>query len=106
MDRSLAFYRDALGLPLKFRDGDKWSQLSVDGRSFALSSPEEANLPGGSNAVLVFEVDSLAEVRPVLEAAGAPVLEERDMGDHGCTLTSRDPDGNVIQFFARPTPSA
>jgi catechol 2,3-dioxygenase-like lactoylglutathione lyase family enzyme len=106
MDRSLAFYRDTLGFQMKFRDGDKWSQLRVEGQSFSLSSPEEAGLPSGSNAVVVFEVSSLADVRPVLEAAGAPILQERDMGDHGCSLTSRDPDGNVIQFFARAASAA
>lgn len=103
MGRSLGFYRDLLGMKMKFQDGDKWAQLDAQGARFALSSPEEAGAAAASSTVIVFETDDLAAARQALEAAGAPILATRDMGSHGSTLTSRDPDGNVIQFFARAT---
>ncbi len=101
MSRSLSFYRDLLGMKVKFQDGEKWAQLDAQGARFALSSPEEAGAAAASSTVIVFEVDNLGPVRAALEAAGAPILATRDMGNHGSAITSRDPDGNIIQFFAR-----
>jgi len=100
-DRALGFYQDVLGLKLKFRDGEKWGQLDANGSKFALSSPEEAGPAAKSNTVVVFEVDDLDAARQALEAAKAPILGIRDMGSHGSVLTSSDPDGNIIQIFAR-----
>ena len=99
--RSLGFYRDVLGMTLKFQDGEKWAQLDANGARFALSSPEEAGAAAASNTVIVFEVDDLTAAKTALEAAGSPILATRDMGAHGSVLTSRDPDGNIIQFFAK-----
>jgi predicted enzyme related to lactoylglutathione lyase len=101
MSRSLGFYRDLLGMKMKFQDGEKWAQLDAQGTRFALASPEEAGVAAQSNTVIVFEVDDLSAARAALEAAGAPILATRDMGGHGSTLTARDPDGNIIQFFAK-----
>jgi predicted enzyme related to lactoylglutathione lyase len=101
MGRSLGFYRDVLGMKMKFQDGEKWAQLDAQGARFALSSPEEAGAAAASNTIIVFEVDDLAAARAALEQAGAPILATSDMGSHGSTLTSRDPDGNIIQFFAK-----
>lgn len=96
-----AFYESALGLPLKFRDGDRWIQYAVGGANVALACPEEA-APGASGAVMVFEVPQLAAARERVESAGGEVLGLRDMGAHGAVLTVRDPEGNVIQLFQRP----
>jgi predicted enzyme related to lactoylglutathione lyase len=101
MGRALDFYRGLLGMTVKFQDGAKWAQLDAGGGRFALSSPEEAGAAAASNTVIVFEVDDLAAMRKQLEIAGAPILATRDMGSHGSTITSRDPDGNIIQFFAK-----
>jgi predicted enzyme related to lactoylglutathione lyase len=103
MARSLGFYRDVLGLKLKFQDGEKWAQLDASGARFALSSPDEAGPAAHCNTVTVFEVDDLAALRKALEQAALPILGTRDMGDHGRVLTARDPDGNIIQFFAKKT---
>ena len=101
MGRSLSFYRDLLGMKVKFQDGEKWAQLDAAGARFALSSPEEAGAAAASRTVIVFEVDDLGAARASLEAAGAAILATRDMGSHGSTITTRDPDGNILQFFAR-----
>jgi predicted enzyme related to lactoylglutathione lyase len=101
MTRAVGFYRDLLGMKVKFQDGGKWAQLDARGARFALASPEEAGAAAASHTVIVFEVDDLAAARAALEQAGAPILATRDMGSHGSTLTTRDPDGNAVQFFAR-----
>ena len=52
MRRSVAFYRDVIGLPLKF-DSPEWSEFATDGATFALhraEKPAEGNdgeLPAG-----------------------------------------------------------
>jgi len=100
MDRAVAFYRDVLGLGLKFQDGTKWAQFDALNTSFSLSAPEES-AEGAAGAVVVFEVDDLDATRARLVQHGGAVAAERDMGAHGRTLTVRDPDGNVFQLFQR-----
>ena len=41
MKRSVAFYRDVIGLPLKF-DSPEWSEFATDGATFALHRSENA----------------------------------------------------------------
>jgi len=95
-----AFYEGALGLPLKFRDQDRWIQYGLGNTSVALASPEEA-APAVSGLVMVFEVEDFACTQETIEAAGGQVLGVRDMGSHGSVLSLRDPEGNVVQLFKR-----
>lgn len=98
--RSRAFYERVLELKIKFQDDSKWAQFDVGGANFSLSSIEEA-ASNASNAVIVFEVDSLDAVKPKIIENGGHVVSERDMGLHGRTLAFVDPDQNVIQLFER-----
>ncbi|MGH2588778.1 MAG: VOC family protein [Dehalococcoidia bacterium] len=100
MDRAVSFYRDTLGLALKFQDGARWAQFDAGGTNFSLSAPEEA-AQGAQGAVVIFEVDDLDTVQGRLAERGASVLDTRDMGAHGRSLTFRDPDGNLVQLFQR-----
>jgi predicted enzyme related to lactoylglutathione lyase len=100
MDRAETFYREALGLQLKFRDRSEWAQFTVGGSSFSLASAaESANAMRG--AVVVFEVDDLEQASALVTAHGGRLLDQRDMGSHGRTVTFADPDGNVAQLFSR-----
>lgn len=45
MKRSVAFYRDVLGLPLKF-ESPGWTEFATDGATLALISPKALSLPG------------------------------------------------------------
>lgn len=104
MDRAVRFYRDALGLKLKFQDGAKWAQFDGVNANFSLSAPEEsADAAGG--AVVVFEVADLAAAVARIAAAGGALLGQRDMGTHGRTATIRDCEGNIVQLFARDAPA-
>ena len=93
-----AFYADALGLQLKFRDEDRWIQYGVGNTNVALASRAEAQ-PASSGVVMVFEVDSFDAVAERVRAGGGAVLGERDMGSHGAVLSLRDPEGNIVQLF-------
>jgi predicted enzyme related to lactoylglutathione lyase len=100
MDRAVGFYRDALGLDLIFEDGKKWTQFKAGGINFAMASDEEAP-DGAVGATVVFEVEDIASMKASVSAAGAEILGERDMADHGKTLTFRDLDGNLVQLYQR-----
>ncbi len=100
MARAVGFYRDALGLDLIFQDGDKWTQFKAGGVNFAMASNEEAP-ESAVGATIVFEVDDIDSTAGALRAAGAEILGIRDMGDHGRTLSFRDPDGNLVQLYQR-----
>ncbi len=100
MNRAVEFYTNVFGMKLKFRDGDKWAQFDGGNVSVALSSPEEsASMEGG--AVVAMEVDDMAAYEAKLTAAGAKIIQRRDMGDHGKVLAFRDSEGNIVQVFAK-----
>jgi predicted enzyme related to lactoylglutathione lyase len=100
MERAVGFYRDALGLDLVFQDGTKWTQFKAGGVNFAVASEEEAP-DSAFGATVVFEVDDIVVMSASIVSAGGELLGERDMGDHGKTLTFRDPDGNLVQLYQR-----
>ena len=99
------FYTAALGLQLKFNDGDRWFQYGVGNTNVSLACREEA-APATSGMVMVFEVDDFAVAQERIAAAGGQVLGVRDMGRHGAVLSLRDPEGNVVQLFRHTTLAA
>lgn len=100
MDRSQEFYERALGLKLKFRDGDRWSQFALGDGSFSLSSPEEAP-DGAKGGTVVFEVSDIELRKRMIVENGGVIVSERNMGSHGKTLAFTDPAGNVGQLLER-----
>lgn len=99
-----AFYDKVLGLPLKFRDGERWAQYNAGGASFSLASPEEA-LPAVQGAIPIFEVGDFDGVEAIVAEAGGAVLGIRDMGSHGCVMSVRDCESNIVQLFRRAATS-
>lgn len=59
MDEAVAFYRDKLGLQLKFQSPG-WSEFSTGGTTLALHPATDANPPGGVE--LGFAVDNLGDL--------------------------------------------
>ena len=57
MDQAVNFYQDILGLDVKFRDGDRWTQFDVNGVGVALADPSEGPVPPGGGATVVLEVE-------------------------------------------------
>ena len=101
MDQAVNFYQDILGLNVKFRDGDRWTQFDVNGVGVALADPSEGSVPPGGGATVVLEVEDLGEMREKLAQNGVTVNATVDMGGHGKYFTAVDPAGNIVQIFAR-----
>lgn len=104
VERTTDFWQRALGLPVKFRDADRWVQLQAGTQGFAIASQAEG-VPDQAGAVPVFEVDDLEAQAASIAKLGGQILATRDMGSHGCVLTFSDPEGNVAQLFCRAVPS-
>jgi predicted enzyme related to lactoylglutathione lyase len=105
MNAAVAFYRDGLGLRLKFQDGQRWSELDAgNGTTIALSSHYESGL-GVKGPVVVFQVSDAEGLAASLAARGADILARRDMGDHGRLIAIREPSGNIFQIFEKQIPS-
>jgi lactoylglutathione lyase len=100
MERSAAFYRDLLGIPLE--GDDDWQEASLGGVRFALHRTHEGigELSSGTVQVNleVADVDAAAER---LRAAGVEVGQAmRD--DWGAALEVRDPDGYRLSLYQPP----
>ena len=100
VDGLASFLEQALGLDLKFRDGDRWVQFDCGNSSISVSAPSEAPV-GVSGPIPVLEVEDIAAVRARVTEMGGTVLDERDMGDHGRTLAFATPGGQVLQLLQR-----
>ena len=106
LERSLAFYRDLIGLPFKL-EGDGYLEFATKGTRFGLydrnrlgeltgQGPEAPAMPGGEVVFLVGDVDAEAER---LKAAGVAILKgpvDRPWGHR--TVHVEDPDGFVVEL--------
>jgi lactoylglutathione lyase len=106
LERSVAFYRDVIGVPFRL-EGDGYVEFATKGARFGLydrNRLEELtgqgtgapDRPGGEVVFLVEDVDAEAER---LRAAGATILKgpvDRAWGHR--TLHVEDPDGFVVEL--------
>jgi predicted enzyme related to lactoylglutathione lyase len=105
MDRSVAFYRDALGLPMRMRHGDDWAEFEAGGARIGLhgAAADERPSPGGT---AVFVVEDLDLAKASLEERG--VGFEDHLGEvpgYARYASFTDPDGNSMQIIEyRTTP--
>jgi lactoylglutathione lyase len=106
LERSVAFYRDVIGLPFRLQ-GDGYVEFATQGAKFGLydrnrleeltgQDPEPPDRPGGEVVLLVEDVDAEAAR---LGAAGAAILSgpvDRAWGHR--TVHVLDPDGFVVEL--------
>ncbi len=105
MQRSIAFYRDLLGLPLKF-ESPGWTEFSTEGVTLALHKASTPAVAGADPAVnpagscrLGLSVPSLDALHEKLTANGMRCVMPPAMQDFGARLSIyADPDGLPISF--------
>jgi lactoylglutathione lyase len=101
MERSVAFYRDLLGIPLE--GDDDWQEASLDGTRFALHRAHEGLGPLSAGTIHVnLEVADLEAATRRLRDAGV-AAEETMREDWGAASRIVDPDGYELFLFQPPT---
>ena len=102
MDRSVAFYRDVLGLKLEFAS-PFWSQFDLDGAKIGLHPKLEGfNHPlceYGRGWFLGLETEDVGALKAVLEQNAVAIHGEYHDVPGGVVLDFQDPDGNTIEAF-------
>ncbi|MFC4115953.1 VOC family protein [Nonomuraea zeae] len=93
LDEAIAFY----GLPVKFRDGDRFAALDGGGVTVALAGPAEHVT---SSAAPSYKVDDVAAAVRELSARGGEVVREPEKGPHETRAVLRDPSGNVFVLYS------
>lgn len=99
MQASVAFYRDTLGLVLRF-DSEWWSEFETGSTRLCLHKANPGD-PGQSTARgtchIGFAAKDLDVFHARMVAAGARVIEEPRMQEFGARMaTYADPDGLLI----------
>jgi len=83
MDRAVRFYRDTIGLPLKF-DSPDWSEFSTGETTLALHPASEKNPPG--RIEVGFGVPDLQAFHESMTAKGVNFTLAPKKQDYGGTL--------------------
>ncbi len=105
MDTSVAFYRDVLGLSLRFQSPD-WTEFDLGGPTLALhgggkpQAPSMNREPLAGMANIGFTVDNLDATVAELRGKGARfVMEPAVRENDGIRLAvALDPDGLAVSF--------
>ena len=100
VDRSVAFYRDTLGLRFLFSAGPTLAFLDAGGVRLMISAPEGEFTPR-SSTVIYFRVADLGAAHAAIAARGAPFVDEphlvAKMPDHELWMCFvKDPDGSAV----------
>ncbi len=105
VDRSVAFYRDVLGIPFLFRvPGQPMAFFDCDGVRLYLGVPESEEFR--SRGVLYFTVDDIEEAHRVLDrnaasrSATSPHVVHRTEDPELHMAFFTDPDGNNLALMA------
>ena len=104
VDRSVAFYRDLLGVPLVRDEHDAaWAEAKLPGGiRFALHQSHPGGEPQTPSSVVIdFETSDIEAAAERLRAAGVRVGELMRK-EWGSALEVYDPDGYRIDLFEPP----
>nr|WP_245765679.1 VOC family protein [Nonomuraea jiangxiensis] len=93
LDEAIAFY----GLPVKFRDGDRFAALDGGGVTVALAGPAEHVT---DSAAPSYKVENVAAAVAGLVARGGVVVRGPEQGPHETRAVLRDPSGNVFVLYS------
>lgn len=109
IDRSVAFYRDALGLPLSFMAAPSLAFFDCAGTRLMLSAEGGDDAAGAaaqpSSTFLYFSVADIAAARDTLRSRGVVFTDEPHIvartGDVDVWMTFfRDPDGHPLALMS------
>ena len=94
MERAVRFYRDVLGLPLKFQTDD-YTEFATHGAVLALEKREEVVANGPA---FTFPTSDIQQDCGQLEKAGVKFWRELREEDFGWVMMARDSEGNIFEI--------
>src|ERR1041385_1477851 len=102
--RSVAFYKEAMGLELLFQAPPGLAFFDCGGIRLMLSQPEGEFKPGGSSAVMYFRISDIEGTAKAMKSRGVPFIDEphfiTKMPDHELWMCFfRDPDGHTLALM-------
>ena len=97
LDRALAFWHEALGLPVKLRSE---KQAELQSETVLIVLRESADPQTGPGPALGWEVEDLDAAAERLTTAGIAVEPAEGDGFGGRRRRFRDPDGHVLELVA------
>jgi predicted enzyme related to lactoylglutathione lyase len=100
IDEGLKFFQEALGMPVKFRDGDRFCALDAGGFTVGLVANEERIV---DQPALVYRVEDIASTLDRLVAAGAQILKPITKGPHELRTVLRDNRGFPLVISSKIT---
>jgi catechol 2,3-dioxygenase-like lactoylglutathione lyase family enzyme len=103
IERSVAFYRDRLCLPLTARFED-FAFFDCYGTTLALSGALARGTPkSGTASEIVFGVPSVKAAFDELRASGVEFVNEpRAVNAGAWAVNLNDPDGHLLSFYGNP----
>ncbi|SOZ40067.1 VOC family protein [Cupriavidus neocaledonicus] len=102
IDAALPFFTEALGLPVKFRDADRYCALDAGALTLALVAGEERLVEQPAPAFKIDEGEDIAAAMARLVAAGATVAQPAAQGPHETRAVLRTPEGFALVLSAKP----
>lgn len=97
LDASIAFYRDTLGFPLKFRDGDHFAALDGGTITLALATALDHPIPG--QVVVGVRTDDVDAAAAAIETAGGVIARQPYDDAHERRAVGYDAHGNGLVFY-------
>jgi predicted enzyme related to lactoylglutathione lyase len=98
LEAAIAFYRDTLGWPVKFRDGDRYCAIDAGGFTLGLAAREERIVAEPAPAL---RVDDIEQSLAVMMAAGASIARPLEQGPHEARVVLRAPGGGTLVLSAK-----
>ena len=98
--KSVAFYRDVIGLKPGGLNSENWVEFEVGPATFGVGKGESIGITPGSQFSAAFEVDNVGELHKKLVAQGITVTDLMEAPTcTSCFVT--DPDGNRFALHQR-----
>ncbi|MFT3873246.1 MAG: VOC family protein [Nocardioides sp.] len=101
LDESIAFYTEALGFSLKFRDGAHYAALDGGSVTLALATSIDHPLPG--KVVVGVKTDDVDGAARAIEEGGGAVVKAPYDDAHERRAVVYDNQGNGLVFY-KPLP--
>jgi predicted enzyme related to lactoylglutathione lyase len=98
LDESVRFYSETLGIPLKFRDGDRYAALDAGAITLALATAADHPLPG--QVVIGIKTSDVDAAAKAVEDSGGTVVKAPYDDAHERRAVVYDGKGNGLVFYS------